>query len=173
MAGSVFDIEGEDRVESPERLNEYIHVANPGMWTMLVALFLVAISVVVWGMIGRIPESVAFKGVVDCTMGYTIDVVVDASKYSGMSLVGKEARFRFPDGSKGAGVITKSSEVPLSRDEMDELLESDFLSAALVDADYSYVVFVQPNGDITSHDLEIADVTIITREIKPIEYLLR
>ena len=173
MARSVFDIEGEDRVESPERLNEYIHVANPGMWVMLLALFIVAIAIVVWGVIGRIPVSVAFKGVVDGTMGHIVDVVIDASEYSGKSLVGKEARLRFPDGSKGEGIVTKGTEVPFSREEMDEVLESDFLSAALVYSDYSYVVFVQPDEDISAHDLEIVDVTIIIKEIRPIEYLLR
>ena len=68
MARSVFNFESEDRVESPERLNEYIRVASPGVWVMVSALVLVLVAFLVWGFTGRIPETSTLKGVVDTTM---------------------------------------------------------------------------------------------------------
>ena len=62
MARSVFDFENEDRVESPERLNEYIRVAGPGTWVMISALVLVLVAFVLWGFIGTIPETVTVQG---------------------------------------------------------------------------------------------------------------
>ena len=73
----MFDFENEDRVESPERLNEYIRVANPGTWVMVSALLLVLAAFIAWGLIGTIPRSVTLKGVVDKSTGYSLDVVVD------------------------------------------------------------------------------------------------
>lgn len=173
MPRSAFDVESEERLDSPEKLGEYIRVANPGMLVMAAALVLVVAALLVWGTIGRIPESVPFKGVVDGSMGYTIDVVVDAKEYSGEALVGKEARFTFADGTKGVGVVSSTVKVPLSRQEMEEILESDFLSASLIESDYSYIVFITPGVDLSKYDLQLVDLTIITREVRPIEYLLR
>lgn len=53
-----------ERVTSPEQLNEYIKVNNPNLILMLVGLFLIVISSVVWIFFGGIPEMVQLDGVV-------------------------------------------------------------------------------------------------------------
>ena len=78
MPRSVFDFESEDRVESPERVNEYIRVVSPGTWVMVSGLFLVLVAFIVWGFTGTIPQTEVFKCVVDETTGYGLDVVVNA-----------------------------------------------------------------------------------------------
>ncbi len=52
------------RVTSPEQLNEYIKVNNPSLILMLVGLFLIVISGVVWIFFGGIPEMVELEGVI-------------------------------------------------------------------------------------------------------------
>ena len=173
MPRSVFDFENEDRVESPERLNEYIRVAKPGTWAMVSGLVLVLVAFIAWGFIGTIPKSVTLKGVVDESTNYSLDVVVDASQFSGKSLVGKEATYRLPCGAAGKAKVTKATETPMSREEMANVLESDFLASSLVDSDYSYILLVQPEEDLSDHGLEIGQVTIITDEVRPVSFLLR
>lgn len=171
MARSVFNFESEDRVESPERLNEYIRVANPGVWVLVSALVLVLVAFVAWGFIGRIPETVTLKGVVDETLNYHIDVLVDPSQYSAKSLVGKEVVFTFPSGIRGRGKVVNATSTPFSREEMSAMLESDFLTSSLVTSDYSNVLDVEPDADLSEHGLEIGQVTIITNEVPPITFL--
>ena len=173
MARSVFNFESEDRVESPERLNEYIRVASPGVWVMVSALVLVLVAFLVWGFTGRIPETITLKGVVDKTMNYHMDVFIDASRYSGQSLVDKEISFSLPCGETGHGKIVNAGKTPYSKEELAKLLESDFLANSLLYADYSYVLDVDPMEDLSDHDLEIGEVTIITKEVPPISFLLQ
>ncbi len=47
-----------DRVNSPEQLNEYIRVANPGVWIVLAAVVALLIGVVVWSIFGTIETTV-------------------------------------------------------------------------------------------------------------------
>ncbi len=172
MARSIFRFESPERVESPDRINEYIHVARPGVWVLTAALILVLAAFVFWGITGRIPDTVTYKGVVWSEAGCHIRVAIDASQYSN-TLVGKEASFRLPDGTQGNGHIDSASLTPYSREELQAILQSDFLVSSLVSADYSYIVDVAPTIDLHRYNLEVAEVTIITKELPPISYLLR
>lgn len=53
-----------ERVTSPEQLNEYIKVNNPSLVLLLIGLFMVVISSVVWIFFGGIPEMVNLNGVI-------------------------------------------------------------------------------------------------------------
>lgn len=39
-----------NRVKSPEDLNDYIRVANPGVWLVLVAVVILLAGVCIWGL---------------------------------------------------------------------------------------------------------------------------
>ena len=43
-----------DRVTSPEQLQDYVKVANPGLWMVISAIVILLAGVVVWGFIGKI-----------------------------------------------------------------------------------------------------------------------
>ncbi len=171
MAGSIFDFESEDRVESPEKLNEYVRVASPRVWVLALALLLVLISFVVWGITGRIPKSIVLKGVVDKTMGYDIEAMLDASQFTGQSMMDKRVVYTLPNGESGTATVIDASQAPFSRSEMTTMLGSDFLAASLIHSDYTYVLDVKPDTDLSSHNLEVLDVTIITSEVQPISFL--
>ena len=53
-----------ERVSSPEQLNEYIKVNNPSLILILIGLFVIIISGVVWMFSGGIPETVSLNGVI-------------------------------------------------------------------------------------------------------------
>ena len=47
-----------DRVSSPEQLDAYIQVANPGVWLVLIAIAVLLVGVCVWGILGRLDTTV-------------------------------------------------------------------------------------------------------------------
>lgn len=52
-----------DRVSSPEQLNDYIKVSNPGIWMMLAAVIVLLIGVCVWGIYGRLETKIGTAGI--------------------------------------------------------------------------------------------------------------
>ena len=54
MNEQLFRKKSVDKVSSPEQLNEYIRVANPGVWMVLAAIVILLAGVVVWGFIGHL-----------------------------------------------------------------------------------------------------------------------
>lgn len=47
-----------DRVSSPEQLNDYIRVTNPGVWLVLVAVIVLLAGACVWGIFGRLETKI-------------------------------------------------------------------------------------------------------------------
>ena len=42
------------RVSSPEQLNDYIRVTTPSVWIVLIALVVLLVGMLAWGVLGRI-----------------------------------------------------------------------------------------------------------------------
>lgn len=53
-----------ERVSSPEQLNEYIKVTNPSLIVILVTVFAMILSAMVWIFAGGLPKTVSLEGVV-------------------------------------------------------------------------------------------------------------
>lgn len=47
-----------NQVNSPEQLNQYIRLANPGVWVLLLAIVLLLIGVCIWGFYGKIDTKI-------------------------------------------------------------------------------------------------------------------
>ena len=52
------------RVTSPEQLNEYIRVATPGIWFILVAILLALAGMFVWFIFGKVDATLTTAGIV-------------------------------------------------------------------------------------------------------------
>ena len=48
-----------DRVSSPEQLDAYIRVANPGVWLVLIAIVALLVGVCVWGILGALDTTIS------------------------------------------------------------------------------------------------------------------
>lgn len=48
-----------DRVSSPEQLNEYIRVSNPGVWLVLASIMILLVGVCVWGVLGHLDTTLS------------------------------------------------------------------------------------------------------------------
>ena len=51
---SLFREKNLERLESPEKLNDYLRVTSPGVWMVLGAVIVLLIGVCIWGFFGRI-----------------------------------------------------------------------------------------------------------------------
>lgn len=60
---SLFRRSALERISSPEQLNDTIRVTNPGIWLVVVALFLLIGTFGVWAFLGSIPETVPMNGI--------------------------------------------------------------------------------------------------------------
>lgn len=54
-----------EKVSSPEQLNEYIRVSNPGVWMVLAAIVILLIGVCMWGVLGHLDTTVKAVAVVE------------------------------------------------------------------------------------------------------------
>ena len=53
MKESIFRKKSLAQVSSPEQLNDYIRVPNPGIWMILLAVIVLLVGVCVWGVFGH------------------------------------------------------------------------------------------------------------------------
>ncbi|MDE7399038.1 MAG: hypothetical protein K2N06_05855 [Oscillospiraceae bacterium] len=51
-----------ERVSSPEQLNDYVRVSNPGVWMILAAVIALLVGVCVWGIFGRLETKITTAG---------------------------------------------------------------------------------------------------------------
>lgn len=58
MNNNIFRKKNIDRLSSPEELNEYIKVTNPGVWMALAAIIVLLLGLCTWAFLGRIDTKV-------------------------------------------------------------------------------------------------------------------
>ena len=55
---SIFREKSIERIESPEKLNDYLRVTSPAVWIVLVTVIVLLVGVCVWGALGHIDSTV-------------------------------------------------------------------------------------------------------------------
>lgn len=86
METGLFRKSSMERISSPERLNEYIKITNPGIWTILLGCLALLIAVGFWGFYGSIPDSVRAQGVMFPQNGTTSVIPVAGGRISDMRI---------------------------------------------------------------------------------------
>ena len=87
MGNPVFRQKSLERIASPEQLNDYIKVSNPGIWMLLAAVIALLAGVCVWGIFGHMDTTLTAAAVAED--GAVICYVKEAdapSLYSGMQV---------------------------------------------------------------------------------------
>ena len=59
MNDKIFRKKSVDKMSSPEQLNDYIKVTNPGVWIVLSAIVILLIGVCVWGIFGKLETKIS------------------------------------------------------------------------------------------------------------------
>lgn len=60
--GNIYRKASMDRLSSPEQLDKLILIASPSLWISVVGAALVVICVLIWAILGRLPENVSVSG---------------------------------------------------------------------------------------------------------------
>lgn len=63
-SNSIFRKSSLERISSPEQLNEYIKITNPGVWGVILGCMALFIAIGFWSVFGSIPDRIQVKGVV-------------------------------------------------------------------------------------------------------------
>lgn len=58
MSEEIFRKKSLDKIKSPENLDDYIRVSNPGVWLLLVSVIVLLAGACVWGIYGHIDSTV-------------------------------------------------------------------------------------------------------------------
>ena len=58
MSEEIFRKKSLDKVKSPENLDDYIRVSNPGVWLLLFSVIVLLIGACIWGAFGHIESTV-------------------------------------------------------------------------------------------------------------------
>lgn len=58
MSEELFRKKSIDSHRSPENLNDYVRVSNPGVWILLISIIVLLVGVCVWGFFGRIDSTI-------------------------------------------------------------------------------------------------------------------
>lgn len=58
MSEEIFRKKSLEKVKSPENLDDYIRVANPGVWLLLISVVFLLAGACVWGALGHIDSTV-------------------------------------------------------------------------------------------------------------------
>lgn len=135
MNEEIFRKKSIDRIKSPENLDDYIRVSNPGIWLVLVSIIFLLAGACVWGIFGHIDSTVetevhADRGTVICYIeqenitsvksgmkvkfdGFEADIVHISSEKNGRYTCELRSGQKIPDGIYKGSLITESIK-PLS-----------------------------------------------------------
>lgn len=73
MNNSLFREKSIQKVQSPDNLNEYIRVSNPGIWILLVSIVFLLLGLCIWGCFGQLRTVISVEarcenGAVSCVL---------------------------------------------------------------------------------------------------------
>lgn len=135
MENNIFRKKSLDRIKSPESLNDYVRVASPSVWALLVAIIVLLMGTIVWGIFGKMDTTldvvaiseqgrlecfVSGKDINDITPGMKVTImdkecsIINVGDYDAeKGLYRVETDGNVPDGKYGATIIV-NSEKPIS-----------------------------------------------------------
>lgn len=156
MENNIFRKKSLDRVASPEQLDDYIRVSNPGVWMVLIAVIILLAGVCVWGVFGHLDTVLPVAAV--CENGSVICYV----RESDISSVKEGTAVKI-----GGEDYTVSAVLPTPVPAKSELNDYAIHLGGLQAEDWVYKI---------TFDASLADGTyeakIITESVSPISFVL-
>ena len=170
MQNKLFKKSSMERIASPEKLNDYIQVANPASWMVIIAALALLLGMLAWGLLGQLSESVTFQGYIrdgelHCYAPGSLAKVLKA---------GMEAELRpFGGDDEGtyAGVITHVADQPKSYDEAVKDIRSDYLQSVLGISGWNIEVVVDTDAQL--YDGMVYVISVVTDTYRPIELVFQ
>lgn len=82
MSEEIFRKKSLDKIKSPESLDDYIRVSDPGVWLLLISIIVLLAGACVWGLLGHIDSTADI--VVSAENGVLTATVADVEVAEGM-----------------------------------------------------------------------------------------
>ena len=146
-----------ERVTSPEQLNDYIRVSNPGVWMILAAVVILLAGICVWGVFGRLDTKKQASGVCEngkLTCYIKSDDISDVKEDTLVSVDGKEYTVK----SVSASPVRLDGEKDSYLIYLGGFSETDWVYVFTVDA-----------PDLADGEYS---VDVITQRVSPISFVL-
>ena len=162
MQNKLFKKSSVERISSPEKLNDYIQVANPSIWMILSAIILLMLAVGIWGFFGSVSSTATVNGLaVDGKVICYINTNAGINVQPGMQVA--------ISGDKGTvtGEVTEISSIPLSYAEATSGIESDYAVYALGIADWNTQAVISADTELTDGAIYLLSIT--TQSLRPID----
>ncbi len=155
MNETIFRKKSIDKVSSPEQLNDYIRVSNPGVWLVLGALIILLIGVCVWGIFGNLNTTLETVGACEdgtLTCYVTRDNMENVEEGMKITVDGKEY------------TVASVGKTPVKVNTIDEYLA--YLGGFEVD---EWVYELTVNTDLPNGEYE---AEIVIDSVSPISFVL-
>ncbi|MGN0649304.1 MAG: hypothetical protein ACI4KM_02625 [Oscillospiraceae bacterium] len=143
------------KVTSPEQLNDYVKVSNPGVWMILSGVVILLIAFFIWGFVGNLDSTFSCGAI--CSGG-KLSCYISDSKASELSNV----QYVMVDGKEYS--VTSVSAEPVSAGALTEYVRH---MSGVEANDWVYVVTAQANLPDGVHES-----VICTESVNPIAFLM-
>ena len=152
MSDQIFRKKSLDRISSPEQLNDYIRVANPGIWMILAAVLILLTGVCVWSIFGYLDTKIEAVG---------------TAKAGKVTCYIKEADIQ--DIQKGTPVYIDGNEYEIAEiSETPVKLKEDQMETAVFSVDESVYTATIHTGLADG----IYKVELVTNRVSPISFVM-
>ena len=156
MNKQLFKKSNMDKVSSPEQLQDYVRVANPGLWMVLSAIVILLAGVVVWGIIGKIDMTMSTAIVTDCGNAVIYIGESDVERLEiGMTVRSEDKEYK----------ITDIAKTPIKVDGV--LTDYAIHASGLTVGEWVYAVSI--DGE---HSDGVQKADIVIESISPISFIL-
>ncbi len=155
MSNPILSKNSNNKVNSPEQLNDYIKASSVGVWVVLSVIIILLVSILIWGFFGSLKTTVNTVGVADN------GTVVCYLESSGDISVGDEVSV---NGQKGE--VSAVSSTPVSAHTLASQYD-EYTFYSLNPSDWSYAVEIKCDDC----DDGINSVKIIYDSVHPISFI--
>ena len=145
MTQQIFREKSIERVNSPEKLDEYLKVTSPSVWMMLIGIIIVLLGVIVWCCVGTIKTYANTSCIVENKVAacYVLQEDKDSVKKDMPLIINEETVNIFDASSKGEIIMNDDYLRHMLGIEKDEFVFPAYANVNLEDGYYSAKIVVE------------------------------
>ena len=167
---SLFRKESMDQLSQQATTGPYVSTSRLMPWLTLLAILILLVSFLVWSFAGKLPVTVSCRGFAPETGNICKLFLTPQQMQTHDADLNDDVRIVRPNGSTLSGKVTDVSDTPLSRQELSDVINSDWIYYEIVQSEYNYTVTVEVSGQLKQDDLVQAVIT--TDHVVPIALIL-
>ena len=164
---SLFRKESMDQLSRQANTGPYVSTSRLMPWLTLIAILILLASFLVWSFSGKLPITVPCKGFAPESGSTCILFLTPQQMQTHGAKPDDAVRVERPNGSILLGKVLGVSDTPHSREEMSQIIDSDWIFAEVSDANYNYYITVEVNGQLKKDDMLEGVITV--DNVSPIE----